>query len=376
MHEVIRDSDPSVYTTSSRRIIPSPRNCSPIISDWRDRNPPPDGIVRDGLRNLHFHLASLSENTLRRYQRDLRIAMRDLLPGVSISGAPASVSAPSASGLNYTIQNGKSQDRRRRDRVLPLYIEVWRYEHFYYSDLSPHRSWVSHVHVGGDRRWIAIMRIIISRFAPFSHSPNSLVITLSTYPESHMASSSSDNPPPYSAPNSNAPTPPTKPQNITTPTESTALLNTTLQNNVPHSNSPARRQRDLDEEYDLRRREVEYREDVAFFLLALIINSALAGLYVGMIALYGYIVWGNPFNAAPGEVPPGSISGSGFLALGGMAICVADTVFAITCLNPDGGYKHTCAGITSVVGTVFFILVWVFMLVEGDQYNFFHMGPK
>jgi hypothetical protein len=83
MHEVIRDSDPSVYTTSSRRIIPSPGNCSPIISDWRDRNPPPDGIVRDGLRNLHFHLASLSENTLRRYQRDLRIAMRDLLPGVA-----------------------------------------------------------------------------------------------------------------------------------------------------------------------------------------------------------------------------------------------------------------------------------------------------
>jgi hypothetical protein len=113
----------------------------------------------------------------------------------------------------------------------------------------------------------------------------------------------------------------------------------------------------------------ECRKGFCFFILAVIVNAAIAGIYVGLIALYEHFRFTNPYGVGPGEVLPGALTCAIILQLGGLALWIASAA----CTGLFFDREEYCAGVASTLATLFFMGVWIFNVFEGWKYNLLNL---
>jgi hypothetical protein len=111
------------------------------------------------------------------------------------------------------------------------------------------------------------------------------------------------------------------------------------------------------------------QKHILFFILAIIVNAAIAGIYVGLIALYEHFRFTNPYGVGPGEVLPGALTTAILLLFGGLGLCVCSG--GVTFFLFD--HEEYCAGVMSALATLFFVGVWIFNCFEGWKYNLLNM---
>jgi hypothetical protein len=106
-----------------------------------------------------------------------------------------------------------------------------------------------------------------------------------------------------------------------------------------------------------------------FALLALIIEAAFAGIYIGLIALYKHFAFGNPFGVGKGEVFPGAFTPYIILILGGLGVASGSGMVTTYFFEKE----RYDAGVVSLLGTLFFAAFWLFNTYEGWKYNLLNM---
>jgi hypothetical protein len=108
------------------------------------------------------------------------------------------------------------------------------------------------------------------------------------------------------------------------------------------------------------------------FMLALVLSLVLAGIAVGVVALFDYITFGDPFHAGPDTLPPGFIPAFVILQVALLGIVWVAGGLGVMFYSKN----KISASITCFIATTIFFIGFVFMLKEGWNYNWFNMGPK
>jgi hypothetical protein len=109
-------------------------------------------------------------------------------------------------------------------------------------------------------------------------------------------------------------------------------------------------------------------------VLALLVNAVLAGIWVGLIALFDHFNFANPFNVGPEDIiPPGSTITFVVLFVGGLFVWSLSGGVSAQFLDVKYGI---CAGLISSLITLFLFASWLFMIFEGHRYDWFKMTPE